>query len=268
MSRLLGYFFDIMDSVMIDAFGLIIIIISFLPILVLQFTGSFASFALLAIIAITIHGSYLFGPEILVLLAITFAVSTIAELMSLKTPFGIFGAKYKYNTHHRFFSSRIFFLGVYPLEISLAWVIVKYLSFSLAVVITQAFGLPYPVVIFGTPLILVSLDFILDPVAVNIKKHWTWEKGSAYFGIPIRNFLGWYAVGLVGTLLFSFFDYPRFISFHVLYILPILFYGSFLPNVGALYIMNKKMAVIGAFPAVFWTILSAVSLVILYLRSR
>ncbi|MEK7141067.1 MAG: carotenoid biosynthesis protein [Patescibacteria group bacterium] len=132
-------------------------------------------------------------------LLITFSVSTVAELISLKTPIGIFGAKYKYDTNHRFFSSRILFLGVYPLEISLAWVILKYLSFCLAIPIAEAFGLPYYAVIFGTPLILVSLDLILDPVAVNIKKYWTWEKGSAYFGIPLRNFLGWYAVGLVGT---------------------------------------------------------------------
>lgn len=255
-----------MGVTMIDTLGLIIIIISLLPVLVLQFTGSFVSFALLAIVAIIIHGTYLFGPEILVLLTITFAVNTIAELVSLKTPFGIFGAKYRYNIHHRFFSSRILFLGVYPLEIALAWVILKYLSFCLAVLIVGAFGLPRYAVIFGAPLILMSSDLILDPVAVNIKKHWTWDAGSAYFGIPLRNFLGWYAVGFAGTLLFSYFDHPRSTSFHVLYLLPILFCASFLPNVGALYAINKKMAVIGAFPVLFWIIVSVVSFVMLYLR--
>lgn len=251
---------------MVDLNALIIVIISLLPVLVLRFSGSFVTFALLAIIAIAIHGTYLFGPQILFLLPITFAVSTIAELVSLKTPIGIFGAKYKYNTNHRFFSSRIWFLGVYPLEIALAWVILKYLSFCLATLIASAFGLPYYVVIFGTPLILMSSDLILDPIAVNIKKHWTWDAGSVYFGIPLRNFLGWYAVGLVGTLIFSYFDHPRAISYHVLYLLPILFCGSFLPNVGALYTINKKMAVIGAFPVLFWIILSAVSLGMLFVR--
>ncbi|MEK7543563.1 MAG: carotenoid biosynthesis protein [Patescibacteria group bacterium] len=251
---------------MLDANAIIIVIISLLPILVLQFSGSFVSFALLAIVAVIIHGTYLFGPGILYLLLITYIVSTIAELVSLKTPVGIFGAKYKYNTNHWFFSSRILFLGVYPLEIALAWVILKYLSFCLAILIVTAFGLPYYAVIFGTPLILVSLDLILDPVAVNIKKHWTWEKGSAYFGIPIRNFLGWYAVGLVGTLLYSLFEPPGHISFNLLFLLPILFYGSFIKNSQLLFRLNKKMAMIGALPAIFWTILSAVSLLMLYLR--
>ncbi|MDP1722072.1 MAG: carotenoid biosynthesis protein [Candidatus Gottesmanbacteria bacterium] len=251
---------------MIDGFGLIIIIISLFPVLVLRFSGSFVIFALLAIVAISIHGIYLFGSQILLLLSITFAVSTVAELISLKTPFGIFGAKYKYNIHHKFFSSRIWLLGVYPLEISLAWVILKYLSYSLAMLIAQAFGLPYPAVIFGTPLILLSLDLILDPVAVNIKKHWTWEKGSAYFGIPLRNFLGWYAVGLVGTLLFSLFDHPKGITFNILYLLPIMFYGSFIKNSFLLFRLNKKMAIVGAFPAIFWTILSTISLIILFIR--
>lgn len=224
------------------------------------------SFASLAIIAIVIHGTYLFGPEIVALLAITFAVSTIAELVSLKTPIGIFGAKYRYNTGHRFFSSRILFMGVYPLEIALAWVILKYLSYSLAMLIASAFGLPYSFVIFGTPLILMSLDLILDPVAVNIKKHWTWGTGSAYFGIPLRNFLGWYAVGLVATILFGFVDPARPVSFHILFLLPILFYGSFVRNAGSLLGLNKRLALLGALPATLWTTLGAVSLMRLFLR--
>ncbi len=251
---------------MIDANAALIVIIALLPVLVLRFSGSFVSFAILAIVAIAIHGTYLFGIQIIALLLITFAVSTVAELMSLKTPLGIFGSRYRYHINHKFFSSRIRFLGVYPLEISLAWVILNYLSYSLAMLIGQAFGLPYPAVIIVTPLILMSLDLILDPVAVNMKKYWTWEKGSAYFGIPIRNFLGWYVVGLVGMLLFSLFDHPKGITFNILYLLPILFYGSFITNALALYNMNKKMAVIGALPAVLWTILSVVSLMILFLR--
>ena len=157
-------------------------------------------------------------------------------------------------------------MGVYPLEIALAWVILKYLSYSLATLIASAFGLPYSMVIFGTPLILMSLDLILDPVAVNIKKHWTWEKGSVYFGIPIRNFLGWYAVGLVATLLFSIIDSAPPVSFHILYLLPILYYGSLLRSAGSLFRLNKRLAILGALPATLWTILGAVSLTLLFLR--
>lgn len=258
--------FGIIGFIVIDTPALIIIFISLVPVFVLQFTGSFVSFALLAILAIAIHGTHLFGSEIVALLAITFAVSTIAELVSLKTPIGIFGAKYRYNTGHRFFSSRMLFMGVYPLEIALAWVILKYLSYSLAILIASAFNLPYYAVIFGTPLILMSLDLILDPVAVNIKKHWKWEKGSAYFGIPLRNFLGWYAVGLVATILFGIVDPARPITFHILYLLPILYYGSFLKSAGSLFRLNKRLALLGALPATLWTTLGAVSLLRLFLR--
>lgn len=251
---------------MVDANAIIIVIVSLLPLVILQFTGSFIYFALLAVIAITIHGTYLFGLQIILLLLITYVISTGAELISLKTSVGIFGAKYRYHVNHPFFSSRMRILHVYPLEISLAWVILKYLSFTLATLITQAFLWPQPIVILITPLILVSLDLIIDPVSVRIYRLWQWEKGGAYFNIPLRNFFGWYAVGLAATLLFSMFDHKRQITFNVLYLLPVIFYGSFIKNSLQLTQINKKMAIIGSFPAIFWTILSVISLVMLYIR--
>jgi putative membrane protein len=155
-------------------------------------------------------------------------------------------------------------MNVYPLEVSLGWVILKYLSFCLATIITQAFLLPQILVILLTPLILVSLDFVIDPVAVNISKSWQWEKGSRYFGIPLRNFLGWYIVGFLATLIFALIVPERQVEFNLLYLLPIILYGAFTRNSLIMFKLDKKMAIIGTIPAVTWTLLSLAGLVILF----
>ena len=205
---------------------------------------------------VIIHGLYFFGPPILSLLCFTYIFSTVAELISLKTPISCFGVKYRYNLVHPLFASKIFLLGVYPLEVSFAWVILKYISFCLGILIVSAFSLPIIAEIVLVPLILVSMDFILDPVAVNYDKLWFWEKGSFYFGIPLRNFLGWYLVGLLSTLLFVFTDKIQTISFNIFYLLPIIAYAFILENVPKIYRKNKILTVIGILPAVFWIILS------------
>ena len=212
---------------------------------------------------VIIHGLYFFGPPILSLLCFTYIFSTVAELISLKTPISCFGVKYRYNLVQPLFASKIFLLGVYPLEVSFAWVILKYISFCLGILIVSAFSLPIIAEIVLVPLILVSMDFILDPVAVNYDKLWHWEKGSFYFGIPLRNFLGWYLVGLLSTLLFVFTVKSRPLSFNIFYLLPIIAYAFILDNVPKLYRRNKFLTVIGVSPAVAWIILSTVGLIIM-----
>lgn len=251
---------------MLDAYGIIIGILSLLPLLTLKFKGKFIYFAVFSVAAIILNGMYLFGPRILYLLVLTYVISTIAELLALKTPLRCFGVKYRYNLNRPSFSSGIRFLNVYPFEASLMWVVFKYLSFNLAIFIIQAFLLPEVLIIFLTPLILVSLDFIVDPVSVNINKLWQWEKGSRYFGIPLRNFLGWYMVSLIATLIFSFIDQGKHLAFNLLYILPIVLYGLFITKSLLLFKLNKKMAIIGSVPAAIWTLFGSISLLILYLR--
>lgn len=252
---------------MLDTYGIVISVVTLLPLLILPFKGKFIYFAISAIIAIGLQGTYLFGPHILYLLLITYIVSTVAELIGLKTPICCFGVKYWYHLNRPFFSSQIRFLNVYPLEISLAWLILKYLSFSLAMIITQAFLLPQMLFILLTPLILVSLDFTIDPIAVNINKSWQWEKGSRYFGIPLRNFLGWYFVGFISTLIFALISPGIQVKFNFLHLLPIIFYGSFIKNSLPIFKLDKNMAIIGTIPMVIWTLLSLAGLVILFLHS-
>ncbi len=249
-----------------DAYSIIVALFSLVPLLVLRLTGKFIYFAVAAIVAVALHGIYLFGSQILYLFFITYVISTIAELLSLKTRVRCFGIQYWYNLKHPFFSSRIFFLGVYPLEISFAWVILTYMSFNLAMVIASVFSLTKLWIILLIPLILVSLDFIIDPVSVKVTKLWKWEKGSFYFGIPYQNFLGWYVVGLASTAIFSFLDAARPITFHPLFILPIFFYATILKRVPLMIQLNRPMGILGSLPAFVWTLVGAISLSILYLN--
>jgi uncharacterized membrane protein len=254
------------NTIVIDPYGIIVGIVSLLPLLFLRSKGKFTYFVIAAVFAIAIHGTYLFGPSIIFMLLFSYIVSTIAELVSLKTHFQCFGVTYQYHRNQTYFPSGIRLLGVYPLEVTFSWVIFKYLSFCLAILITQAFALPKLVFILLTPLILVSLDFIIDPVSVNIGKMWEWERGSAYFGIPIQNFIGWYVVDLVATTLFSFISFGKPIAFNILYLLPIIFYGMLLRNSFLLLKLSKSKAVLGSIPVILWTLLGTISLVILYFR--
>lgn len=249
-----------------DLLTIVILLFAAAAQLVYTITGKFIYFAWIALVAILMQGTYFFGPTILYLLLLTYIVSTTAELLSLKTPLYCFGVKYWYDLKHSFFASKIFLLGVYPLEVSIAWVILKYASFVVALLISAAFSLSWPVTAALTPLILVSLDFIIDPIAVRTSKLWRWQRGSKYFGIPIQNFIGWYVVGLVSTLLFGLAYRHQPITFHVLHLLPLVLYATFLGKIPQLMKLHKLFGFIGSLPAVIWTLLGIISLFILYLR--
>lgn len=251
---------------MIDINVVLIGVLSLLPIIILRVTGKYVVFAAFSLIAILYHGLYFFGPGILWLLVGTYVISTLAELISLKTPIYCFGVKYQYNLKHHLFASKIFLMGVYPLEISLTWVILKYVSFIVVLLIVSAFSLSVVWEIFLIPLILVSLDFMFDPVSVHTYKLWKWERGSKYFGIPWQNFLGWYVVGLLSTLLFFGMGNTTSFIFHPLHALGPLFYGSFLSNVVRLRKLDPILGTIGSLPAIFWTFLGFVSFLLLYIR--
>lgn len=241
-----------------NVISIIIFLLSISPFLIMSFTKKYLHFVLLGILSVLIHGIYFFGYKIIYLVVFTYVISTVAELISLKTKFNIFGANYKYNLEHRFFSSKINLLGVYPLEISFTWILFKYLSFCIAAMIISAFSTPHGWMLLLVPLILLSLDFVVDPFAVNIIKMWKWERGSKYFGIPIGNFVGWFLVGLVST--FFYFDINFKLSFDVLLFLPIIFYAIILQHAKYLYKIDRKNMIIGATPGVIWIILGLASL--------
>lgn len=246
-----------------DLLSILIITLSLLPFIALHVTRKYIYFALLSLSTIVLHAIYLFGFQVILLIFITYIVSTVIELISLKTRFNFFGVKYRYELSNLTFSSGINYLGVYPIEVSITWVIFKYLSFSIALLIISAFSFPYLIIILLIPFILVSLDFIVDPVAVNKYKMWKWEKGSKYFGIPYSNFIGWFLVGFISSLTLIFVEVRQSLSFNYLFLLPLIFYALIVRNSVKIYKVDKMKTILGIIPAATWVILGVISIIIL-----
>jgi uncharacterized membrane protein len=45
--------------------------------------------------------------------------------------------------------------------------------------------------LFIPSLLLMIVDLVLDPIAVD-EKRWGWGKPGAYYGVPFLNFIGWF----------------------------------------------------------------------------
>jgi putative membrane protein len=54
-------------------------------------------------------------------------------------------------------------------------------------------------------LIMVAWDLAQDPVWATVLHGWVWLDGGPWFGVPVSNFLGWYANVFVMYLLFALF---------------------------------------------------------------
>ena len=44
---------------------------------------------------------------------------------------------------------------------------------------------------------LTAFDLLIDPLASNQLGYWRWAERGAYFGVPLKNFAGWFVVSLV-----------------------------------------------------------------------
>lgn len=92
-------------------------------------------------------------------------------------------------------------LGVLPLAIPLAWWVVlvplwvqarRWGGSSIGACLVRVAA-----VAVGA----VMVDLVLEPVAWQLRGYWVWagEGGSAWFGVPLRNFAGWAATAAVLT---------------------------------------------------------------------
>jgi len=84
----------------------------------------------------------------------------------------------------------IMMFGIVPLSVTLAWVGIIYSS----MIIGERLGLKWWQRILAITLIALSLDWGMDPIAVQLGA-WTWiyTEGD-YFGIPGFNFIGWFFI--------------------------------------------------------------------------
>lgn len=88
-------------------------------------------------------------------------------------------------------------LGLVPVLIMPAYFAMGYLSWTLAHVLLDRFDDRLEKRhVFLLPLlasfIMVMWDLGIDPARATIEKAWVWHDGGAYFGVPIKNFAGWF----------------------------------------------------------------------------
>jgi uncharacterized membrane protein len=80
-----------------------------------------------------------------------------------------------------------------PLVMASAWmVLVAYIRQML-----RGFGLPAWIGSLIAALWMTAIDLVIDPLAAGALNYWRWNEGGAYYGIPARNFLGWFTVSLL-----------------------------------------------------------------------
>ncbi len=141
------------------------------------------------IFAVT-HASWRFGTRtMLIFLALTFVVSFIFETLGVLT--GIVYGPYAYTEK---LGPK---LGVVPLLIPLAWFMMMYASYTVVDIIASP--APRPAsrawrawVAWLGAMAMTAWDLGMDPQMVA-GGHWIWTQSGAYFGVPVRNFIGWLA---------------------------------------------------------------------------
>ncbi len=149
---------------------------------------------MLAMLAFGFH--FIGVRKTLIFFAASTVISAAAELTGTKTgwPFG----GYEYTD---FLGYKL--LGRVPYTIPLSWFYMGFAGYLLAAKVVQSRGLrPQTTlsILFGAWL-LTAWDLVLDPAMASplmTSVHfWTWHEHGAYFGMPLRNFVGWFGTGIL-----------------------------------------------------------------------
>jgi uncharacterized membrane protein len=153
----------------------------------------------LAALALIAYG----GPAIgwwrtLVFAAVSCAISAAAELTGTATgwPFG----GYAYTG---LLGPKI--LERVPYSVPISWFFMGFAGYLLALAIVQkrwrgGWGGGLASALLGAWL-LTGWDLVLDPAmaspSLGVLRFWTWFEHGPYFGMPLRNLVGWFGTGLV-----------------------------------------------------------------------
>ena len=159
-----------------------------------QFTGLLSGKLLLPLTTVVFflfsltHAiGYLGRRNALLLLGITFVVSLFFESFNLLTDGLLFGPlNYTHKLGFKLF-------GLVPLLIPVTWFTVGYLSLLIAERAMKRRPLTRCRIIkmaLLAAVIMTAWDVGMDPMMVN-KGYWIWKINGYYFGIPLRNYLGW-----------------------------------------------------------------------------
>ena len=112
------------------------------------------------------------------------------EVLGVKI--GILFGSYKYT---EVFNLKFFEV---PIVMISAWIIIVNFSLSFIHNISSKYF-----ILFGS-LMMVIIDFVIDPIAVNSLEIWIWDEKGPYYGIPNHNFFGWFVLSIPIFILLSF----------------------------------------------------------------
>jgi putative membrane protein len=124
--------------------------------------------------------------------AIAIVVSAAAELTGTKTgwPFG--GYEYL-----ELLGWKI--AGRVPFGVPLSWFYMGFASYALAArIVARRLDRPALWTIVLASWLLTSWDLVLDPAMAALPqvKFWEWHEQGPYFGMPLRNLLGWFGTSV------------------------------------------------------------------------
>jgi len=141
-----------------------------------------------------VHGAALYRLRgILMFLLLCVIVGGGFEELSLHTgfPFG----------HYYFTAAMGPKILQVPILLGLAYVGIGYLAWTLAgIILAEPRVVARPLLAAA---IMTAWDLAMDPVWANLVHAWVWERGGAYFGVPLSNFLGWYLTNYTLYQLFA-----------------------------------------------------------------
>jgi putative membrane protein len=175
--------------------------------------GGIAGQTIILVLFSVLHSTYALGfRHTLVFFISTAVISWAFEQVGVATGF-IYGA-------YHYTDVLGVKLGHVPLLIPLAWYMMIYPSWCLALSITRQ--APAPVagtqraergrpgllgISFLAAMIMTAWDLVADPLLSGPSiKAWIWEKGGPYFGIPLRNYGGWMITTFVVYLVYRLFE--------------------------------------------------------------
>lgn len=91
--------------------------------------------------------------------------------------------------------------GVVPIPITLAWLMAAFGSWQLARLTLRSSAPLSPGVALLTGALVVVLDLQIETVATFINPYWAWIDAGPYYGVPVVNFIAWFAVGALMALI-------------------------------------------------------------------
>lgn len=139
-----------------------------------------------------LHSLKFFGKKhTVVMFALIAIISYLAEYIGVH--YGWLFGNYFYNTAGNING---FLVGGVPPLITFSYISMGYVCYVMARIILGQFGKLKGASLVGVPMIAASFmtvwDMAFDPVASYVQKRYIWFTGGAYFGVPFRNFTGWF----------------------------------------------------------------------------